>query len=378
LKILIVAPAASWFGISHLPLALVRAGFTVGMAGARDGPLAHTRHVSKTWLPEGALDATSKLIGLVQAAFDQWSPRMIVPADDQTVGIFHRLVRGQTQARVSIGLRKALRDSLGDPRWYATAAAKSRLDEAAAAASVAMAPQIVCPDTERALAFSRAQGYPVLIKPDSGWAGQGIRVCRTEAELASGLAAVRASNKAAGRLDAYCVQKYIKGETAAIALTAYRGRLLAGLAYAKHRTMFPRGPTSVARRLVRPDMLEAGARLVRHFGYSGFAGADFIIEAGSDRAWLIEFNPRPTPVCGRAHLMGVDLAAALMAQLQGKAPAMPAPAAAVEMVAFFPQEWLRNPNSRFLSDAYHDVPWSDPQLVRYFVERGHSRSQGRR
>jgi hypothetical protein len=127
LKILIVAPAASWYGISHLPFALKRAGFTVGMAGARDGPLAHTRYVSKTWLPDGALDTSSKLIGLVLNAFDQWSPRLIVPADDQTVNIFHRLVLGQSKTPVSAGLRDALRDALGDPRHYTTAAAKSRL-----------------------------------------------------------------------------------------------------------------------------------------------------------------------------------------------------------------------------------------------------------
>jgi hypothetical protein len=373
-KILIVAPVASWFGISHLPFALQRTGFTVGMAGARDGPLAHTRYVSKTWLPEGALDTSSKLIALVQGAFDQWSPRLIVPADDQTVGIFHRLVRGQTRATVSEGLRDLLKASLGDSRHYATAAAKSRLATAAAAASVDMAAQVVRPDAERALAFAKTHGFPVLIKPDSGWAGHGIRMCRTEAELVSGLKMAQAG----GRHEAYSVQKYIEGETAAIGLVAYRGTMLAGIAYAKHRTMVPRGPTSVARRLDRPDMLQAGARLVAHFGYTGFAGADFILESGSGRAWLIEFNARPTPICGRAHLMGIDLAAALMAGLQGRAAAPATPATGVELVAFFPQEWMRNPNSPFLHGARHDVPWADPRLVRYFVERyvGRSRLTG--
>ena len=369
MKVLIVAPVASWYGISHLPLALNRAGFTVGMAGARDGPLAHTRYVSKKWLPEGTLATSSKLIELVQNAFDQWSPRLIVPADDQTVGVFHRLVLQQTSLSVSDALRDALGDSLGDARHYATAAAKSRLGRAAAAAAVDMAPQVVRPDVEDAIAFAKVHGYPLLIKPDAGWGGQGIRVCRTEAELVAGIRAAHAKGAAGGMPAMYSVQKYIKGEPAAIALAACQGRMLAGIAYAKHRTMVPRGPTSVARRLARPDMLEAGARLVGHFGYTGFAGADFVIESGSGRAWLIEFNARPTPICGRAHLMGIDLAAALMAGLQGKEPA-PAPAVpGAELVAFFPQEWLRNSNSRFLHAAHHDVPWNDPRLVRYFVER---------
>jgi hypothetical protein len=370
MKVLIVAPVASWYGISHLPHALDRAGFTVGLAGARDGPLAHTRYVSRRWLVESAQNTSSKLIALVQNAFDQWSPRLIVPADDYAVGIFHRLVLRQSTATVSDGLRAALRTSMGSPRHYPTTGAKSRLAGAAAAASVDMAPQVAGPDAGRALAFARAHGFPVLIKPDAGWAGQGIRMCRTEADLLSGLKALRLSGKAGGGGPAsYSVQKYIAGETAAIALAAYRGRMLDGIAYAKHRTMAARGPTAVARRLARPDMLEAGRRLVAHFRYTGFAGADFIIESGSGRAWLIEFNARPTPICGRAHLMGVDLAAALMAGLQGTAPPSAAPADAVELVAFFPQEWMRNPNSPFLHAARHDVPWSDPRLVRYFVER---------
>ena len=201
MKVLIVAPVASWYGISHLPHALDRAGFTVGMVGARDGPLAHTRYVSRRWLLESALNTSSSLIGLVQKAFDQWSPRLIVPADDYTVGIFHRVVLRQSAAPVSDGLRGALRTSMGNPRQYASTAAKSRLSEAAAAVSVDMAPQVAGPDAERALAFAKAHGFPVLIKPDSGWAGHGIRMCRTEAELLSGLKALRTCpSKSAGYL----------------------------------------------------------------------------------------------------------------------------------------------------------------------------------
>jgi len=367
LKVLIVAPNASWIGVAPLPAALVRAGFTVGVVGTRGGPLAHTRYVSERWLSSSPLDTAYKVVSLLQSAYDTWSPQLIVPADDQTVGILQRFVLGTSRVVVSDALRRILHDSLGNPEFYATIQAKSRLDQAAAACLVDMPPQIVCSDQNRALEFARACGFPVLLKPDSGWAGQGIRTCRTEAELVSALNSAAAPVTPGRVRPVFSVQKFIAGETAAIGLIAREGRLLAAIAYAKHRTTSEYGPTTVARRLQRADMLAAGERLVRHFGYTGFAGIDFVIESGTDRAWMIEFNARPTPICGRARRMGVDLAAALMADLQGK-PA-PAPGGGAELLAFFPQEWYRDARSPYLHDACHDVPWDDPQLLRYFIER---------
>jgi hypothetical protein len=32
-------------------------------------------------------------------------------------------------------------------------------------------------------------------------------------------------------------------------------------------------------------------------------------------------------------------------------------------IALFPQEWKRDPESPFLSSAYHDVPWDEPAVV---------------
>jgi hypothetical protein len=34
-----------------------------------------------------------------------------------------------------------------------------------------------------------------------------------------------------------------------------------------------------------------------------------------------------------------------------------------ELVAMFPNEWRRDPDSPFLSSALHDVPWDDPGVL---------------
>jgi len=39
----------------------------------------------------------------------------------------------------------------------------------------------------------------------------------------------------------------------------------------------------------------------------------------------------------------------------------------LDTVAFFPNEWHRDPRSDFLRTAYHDVPWEEPETIRIFA-----------
>jgi hypothetical protein len=34
---------------------------------------------------------------------------------------------------------------------------------------------------------------------------------------------------------------------------------------------------------------------------------------------------------------------------------------------FFPDTWQQDPSDRFLQTGYHDVPWEQPNLVRFLV-----------
>lgn len=39
-----------------------------------------------------------------------------------------------------------------------------------------------------------------------------------------------------------------------------------------------------------------------------------------------------------------------------------------EFVAHFPNEWRRDPQSPYLREAYHDVPWDDPPLLKKLIQ----------
>src|SRR5438094_7507075 len=116
-------------------------------------------------------------------------------------------------------------------------------------------------------------------------------------------------------------------------------------------------------------MSVAVERMVRRLNLSGVHGFDFLLEAHTGNAYLIEINPRATQVGHLALGPGRDLPAALYATLAGKAVESAPKATEKDTIALFPQEWMRDPESAFLRSGYHDVPWEERELVRACVRR---------
>src|SRR4029077_18781099 len=105
---------------------------------------------------------------------------------------------------------------------------------------------------------------------------------------------------------------------------------------------------------------------------SGLWGVDFVLEALTGVAYLIEVNPRATPICHLPLAAGRNLPAALHAQLDGASPAAPLATIDHDVIAMFPGEWQRDSTRAFLHSHYHDIPWDDPALIRECVDRPYS------
>jgi len=56
---------------------------------------------------------------------------------------------------------------------------------------------------------------------------------------------------------------------------------------------------------------------------------------------------------------GRDLPRALLEALTGTAKRDRPAATTKHVIALFPQEWLRDSDSAFLTSGFHDVPWSE-------------------
>src|SRR5580692_686254 len=68
----------------------------------------------------------------------------------------------------------------------------------------------------------------------------------------------------------------------------------------------------------------AAQAIVERLGVTGFLGFDFILEEATQKAFLIEINPRATPTCHLSLGAGHDLCAAFAEVITGReAPIRP-------------------------------------------------------
>jgi len=124
------------------------------------------------------------------------------------------------------------------------------------------------------------------------------------------------------------------------------------------------------------EMTSAVEKITRRLSLSGVHGFDFMLEAHTGNAYLIEINPRATQVGHLALGRGRDLPAALVAAVTGTEIESGPKVTDRDMVALFPQEWMRDAASPFILSAYHDVPWEEPGLVEACLR--HALKQGSR
>ena len=236
--------------------------------------------------------------------------------------------------------------------------------------------------------FGREDSIAIL-KADHSWGGWGVRIVRDirEAEVALGrmtgarylaLAMKRllwdqdpelVLGLLRGRKPALTVQAFIPGTVANCALASWEGEVLASIAVEVLVSHGPTGSATVVRVVYHPEMISIAARIVRHLGGTGFFGFDFILEERSGRAFLLEVNPRATQISHLALGKGRNLPAALCARLLGESVSDTPAVTERDVIAFFPQELRRDPDSRFLVTAYNDIPYEEPALVRAFLAK---------
>jgi biotin carboxylase len=226
-------------------------------------------------------------------------------------------------------------------------------------------------------------GLPTVLKADGTSGGDGVRIAHTLAEAERFFEQLQAPPLFARALKRAIVdrdktllgpsmlrrrpvvnaQAFVSGREATSTLMCWKGTVLASLHFEVINKASSTGHATVMRLIEHAEMSAAAERMVRRLNLSGFYGFDFMLEAETDRAYLIEVNPRSAQVGHLSMGAGHDLPAALYAALSGKAE-QPAPTVTEkDTVALFPQEWVRDPDSSFLRSAYHDVPWEEPELI---------------
>ncbi len=375
---ILLASTLRWPLAARLAIAFSRLGCPVHAWCPAGHPLEKTHAVNRIHRSNALTPLRS-----LHAAIGSAAPDFIIPCDDDAAIYLHRLYERSSATGPSAAMRRLIERSLGTPASCSLAATRGELMRLAQAKGVRV--------PETGLIFSTADlddwaaqhGFPAVLKIDGSWGGLGVTIVRDIEQAHSAFlttthpSMIRALSDLILRRDPthmlswlsgmrprVSIQKFIAGRPANRAVACWRGEVLAGISVVSLQTQNPTGPATVVRVIDSEEMSEAARRLVGELGLSGFCGFDFVIEATSDAAYLIEVNPRATPIGHLALGAGQDLPAALHARLRGA----PAPSGDThirsDVIALFPGEWCRDPLSPYLRTAFHDVPWTESELVR--------------
>jgi hypothetical protein len=317
-------------------------------------------------------------------------PDLVIPCDDLASLQLHQLYAAEEKSSgANSPICAVLARSLGSPANFPMLYERATFIDMAAAEGVRVPKMTVVSSLDEMRKWATNAGLPIVLKSDGSSGGEGVRVVHTmpDAERAfNKLYAPPMLAQAAKRAlidgdhtrvwpsllrkrSVVSAQEFIAGHEATSLVACWNGTVLAENHFEVLNKVHASGPASALRRVDNAEMSSAVAKMVRRLNLSGMNGFDFMIETATGNAYLIELNPRTTQVGHLALGAGHDLPAALYAAVTGNAP-QPVPAVTQsDVIALFPAEWNRNPESAFLKTGFHDVPWAEPELVRACVKK---------
>ena len=377
IPVLLVSTAARWIGTARIPAALAKAGFAVTLLTPTNSLAEKSRFVSKIgYLPDNA--TVPQWIVAFAGAVKESAPRIVVPCDDMAFRLLSMLVRSppeQMQPSLQLELAALIRDSLGDPAYYDASVDKTQFPSAAEALGVRVPPYSIVSNPAAAEAFAATHGYPLVLKRAHGFAGQGVAICANHDDLTRAFAKFSQPQP----LDdpgppRFLVQAHVPGRVQYYLATAWQGCLLAGIAGEKVvSNPEPTGPPTVVRYFRAPQLRAIAASLAAGFNISGHFFVEFLASAGTDVPLALEINRRIMPGSHRGRDRNVDQWAALYARLTGTVSPSRTDLDEGEegIVVWFPGEWLRDPESRYLREYVVDVPWDEPDLIEALLATRH-------
>jgi hypothetical protein len=322
---------------------------------------------------------------LLAKAIAAMRPGLIVPCDDDAVGVihaYHAHLRAQPDAGPAI---EVIEKSLGDPRHYELLRAKSAFIRFAADHGIPTpATTVIASRADLAAALATAS-FPLVLKADGWSGGRGTRVAHDAGEALEAFdaltrsrrwgAAVKDALREGSVLPVYrrlrsegqvvTLQAFAPGRPVNRAVICSQGKVLAGRTFEAVETMPNNGNATVVRPRQIAEIDAAVERCVALLGLSGVVGFDFMYDEVAGAAYLLEVNPRATSACYTAPKGEPNLTGALFAAVTGRpvpqrrsSDANPPP-----LIALFPQEFERDPHSAYLRNAESQQPLDRPELI---------------
>jgi hypothetical protein len=348
--VVLIASTAWWAFPARIAIQCAARGLSVAAICGRGHALTKTAAVDTTFRygPLRPLRALAAAIATSKAS-------LVIPCDDRALLHLHRLHATTT----SQALRQVVERSLGDPAAFAV------LDDRAALAARARGLEIDAPETvpvQNPAALEAAierLGLPAVLKVDGTWGGFGaIKRLLVDRDAFHMLPWLQ------GKTPRLSLQAYVPGNPANSVSVCHDGTILSTVCAEAVSVQRPLGASSVIRIIEHPAMADAAEKLARDLKLSGVFGLDFLLDAATGTAQLLEMNARATPLCHLSFGIGRDPVGGI-AEIAGLPGASTPPNVTDrDVIAYFPQAWHTAPEDRWLHDGFHDVPWEDPALLK--------------
>jgi acetyl-CoA/propionyl-CoA carboxylase, biotin carboxylase, biotin carboxyl carrier protein len=203
-----------------------------------------------------------------------------------------------------------------------------RKDEArrlAVAAGVPVVPAVEdAPDEELATRAAREVGFPLMVKAAAGGGGKGMRVVRSEAELADAIAAARREARAAFGDATLLVERLVQGgrHVEVQVLADAHGTVVHLLerdcsTQRRHQKVLEEAPAPTISQAVRDRLTTAAVSLAREVGYVNAGTVEFMV--AGEEAYFLEMNTRLQVEHPVTELIcGLDLVALQLRIAQGE------------------------------------------------------------
>ena len=373
----LLADTTRWPNAARLAIGLAKAGCSVSAVCPTHHPLLKTSAVREILSYRGL-----RPLGSLVAAIETTNPDLIIPCDDRAVYHLHELYTRERRLETSRSeIATLITRSLGAPESYPIVSARYDLIKMANQEGIRVPDTAPLNTVEDLRSWHARQALPWVLKVDGTCGGRGVKIAHSpkEAEhlfleMTRQFAAARVIKRLIVNRDSFwlrpwwnrlrpaiTVQSHIRGRPANCAVVCWEGRVLAGIAVEVIDVQELTGPATIVRVIDNPEMLLSAERIAHRLRLSGFFGLDFMIEEGSGATYLIEMNPRCTPLCHLQLGKGRDMIGALWVQLSGEPFRETPPVTRNDKIAYFPQAW--HCKSEVLQSSFQDVPEGEPDLV---------------